>query len=105
MIINEDSNQKPQLKTSCRGIAEKYANTSLSNKEKEIMEQAFSKEPLDAKDKIAQDFIKEVNPYRKKPSLGIDLRRLSKYAKENNKDVRDELKLDLREKEPEHDSF
>jgi len=36
-----------------------------------------------AKDKIAQDFIKAVNPYRTKPSLGIDLRRLAKYAKEN----------------------
>ena len=37
-----------------------------------------------AKDKLAQDFIKTVNPYRPKPSLGIDLRKLSKYAKETN---------------------
>lgn len=36
-----------------------------------------------AKGKIAQDFIKAVNPYRTKPSLGIDLRRLAKYAKES----------------------
>lgn len=36
------------------------------------------------KDKLAQDFIKTVNPYRPKPSLGIDLRKLAKYAKENN---------------------
>ena len=47
----------------------------------------FDVEECSKKDKIAQDFIKEVNPYRKKPSLGIDLRRLSKYAKENNKMV------------------
>lgn len=37
-----------------------------------------------AKDKLAQDFIKTVNPYRSKPSLGIDLRQLAKYAKENH---------------------
>ncbi|MBR4790147.1 MAG: hypothetical protein IK024_04555 [Treponema sp.] len=37
------------------------------------------------KDRIAQDFIKTVNPYRTKPSLGIDLRQLSRYAKETNK--------------------
>ncbi len=36
-----------------------------------------------AKDKFAQDFIKTVNPYREKPSLGIDLRKLAKYAREN----------------------
>ena len=36
-----------------------------------------------AKDKLAQDFIKTVNPYRSKPSLGIDLRKLAKYAREN----------------------
>lgn len=35
------------------------------------------------KDKLAQEFIANVNPYRTKPSLGIDLRRLAKYAKEN----------------------
>ena len=46
MIIIEDSDQKTQLKTSWRGIAAKYANTSLINKEKEIMEQAFSREAL-----------------------------------------------------------
>lgn len=28
------------------------------------------------KDKIARDFIEQVNPYGKKPSLGIDLRAL-----------------------------
>ena len=39
------------------------------------------------KDKQAQDFIKSVNPYKTKPSLGIDLRSLSKYAKENNKNI------------------
>lgn len=40
-----------------------------------------------AKDKVAQDFINTVNPYRSKPSLGIDLRSLAKYAKENNKSI------------------
>ena len=35
------------------------------------------------KDKVAQDFIGAVNPYRAKPSLGIDLRKLSKCAKES----------------------
>lgn len=40
-----------------------------------------------AKDKIAQDFIKAVNPYRTKPSLGIDLRRLAKYAKESRQNL------------------
>ena len=39
------------------------------------------------KDKAAQEFIQAVNPYRSKPSLGIDLRKLSKYAKENAKSV------------------
>ncbi|MDD7580293.1 MAG: hypothetical protein PUJ70_04880 [Treponema sp.] len=42
-----------------------------------------------AKDKIAQDFIKAVNPYRTKPSLGIDLRRLAKYAKESKQNLSD----------------
>lgn len=37
------------------------------------------------KDKLAKNFIKSVNPYRGKPSLGIDLRKLSKYAKEFHK--------------------
>lgn len=32
------------------------------------------------KDKLAQKFIEQVNPYEKKPSLGIDLRALSRYA-------------------------
>lgn len=36
-----------------------------------------------AKDKLAQDFIKSVNPYRSKPSLGIDLRALANYVKKN----------------------
>lgn len=40
-----------------------------------------------AKDKIAQDFIKAVNPYRTKPFLGIDLRRLAKYAKESRQNL------------------
>ena len=40
-----------------------------------------------AKDKIVQDFIKAVNPYRTKPSLGIDLRRLAKYAKESRQNL------------------
>ena len=39
------------------------------------------------KDKQAQEFIKAVNPYSAKPSLGIDLRALSKYAKTNNKNI------------------
>ena len=37
------------------------------------------------KDKVSQDFIGAVNPYRAKPSLGIDLRKLSKRAKESKK--------------------
>lgn len=41
-----------------------------------------------AKDKLAQEFIKSVNPYRAKPSLGIDLRQLAKYAKEAGKSGR-----------------
>lgn len=36
------------------------------------------------KDRIAQDFIKEINPYQTKPSLGIDLRALTKKIKEEN---------------------
>ena len=47
----------------------------------------YSKTECASKDKLVQDFIKQVNPYRAKPSLGIDLRSLSKYAKENNKVV------------------
>ena len=39
------------------------------------------------KDRIAQEFIQNINPYRAKPSLGIDLRSLAKYAKENKKSV------------------
>ncbi len=39
------------------------------------------------KDKMAQDFIKTVNPYSTTPSLGIDLRSLAKYAKANNKNI------------------
>ena len=39
------------------------------------------------KDKQAQEFIKAVNPYSAKPSLGIDLRSLAKYAEENNKSI------------------
>lgn len=49
-----------------------------------LMKNFNLKESAD-KDKIVQDFIKTVNPYREKPSLGIDLRKLSKYAKDNNK--------------------
>ena len=37
------------------------------------------------KDKVVQDFIGAVNPYRAKPSLGIDLWKLSKCAKESKK--------------------
>ena len=36
------------------------------------------------KDRIAQEFIKEINPYKSKPSLGIDLRALTKKIKEEN---------------------
>ncbi len=43
----------------------------------------FNVEECFTKDKLAQDFIKSINPYRTKPSLGIDLRSLAKYAKEN----------------------
>ena len=39
------------------------------------------------KDKIAQEFIEAVNPYRTKPALGLDLRALSKYAKDNKANV------------------
>ena len=39
------------------------------------------------KDRLAQEFINTVNPYSTKPSLGIDLRSLSQYAKENNVNV------------------
>ncbi|MBO4320682.1 MAG: hypothetical protein J5857_09480 [Treponema sp.] len=42
----------------------------------------FDLAELSAKDKLVQDFIKSVNPYRSKPSLNIDLRSLAKYAKE-----------------------
>ena len=44
----------------------------------------FNIEECSAKDKLAQDFIAIVNPYRPKPALGIDLRKLAKYARENN---------------------
>lgn len=40
-----------------------------------------------AKDKLAQDFIKTVNPYRSKPSLHLDLRLLAKYVKETNQSI------------------
>ena len=39
------------------------------------------------KDKQVQDFIKTVNPYATKPSLGIDLRSLAKYMKTNGKNA------------------
>ena len=39
------------------------------------------------KDKQSQEFIKAVNSYSTKPSLGIDLRSLAKYAKANNKSI------------------
>ena len=39
------------------------------------------------KDRQAQEFIKKVNPYSTKPSLGIDLRSLAKYVKSNNVNV------------------
>ena len=41
--------------------------------------------PCLKKDKQVQDFIKTVNPYSTKPSLGIDLRSLAKYMKANGK--------------------
>lgn len=47
----------------------------------------FNVAECSAKDKLAQDFIKSVNPYRAKPSLGIDLRQLAKYAKETCKSI------------------
>lgn len=47
----------------------------------------FNVAECSAKDKLAQDFIKTVNPYRAKPSLGIDLRQLAKYAKETCKSI------------------
>ncbi len=40
-----------------------------------------------AKDKLAQNFIKTVNPYRSKPALHIDLRSLAKYVKETNQSI------------------
>ena len=43
----------------------------------------FSLDECLEKDKTAQEFIQSVNPYRSKPSLGIDLRKLSKYAKQS----------------------
>jgi len=39
------------------------------------------------KDIAVQAFIKEINPYKAKPSLGIDLRALSKYVKDTNQSV------------------
>lgn len=39
------------------------------------------------KDTAVQAFIKEINPYKAKPSLGIDLRALSKYVKDTNQSV------------------
>ena len=43
---------------------------------------SFDADACAEKDRLAQDFIRTVNPYRAKSSLGIDLRRLAKYAKE-----------------------
>ncbi len=42
------------------------------------------------KDKQAQEFIKAVNPYSTKPSLGIDMRSLAKYAKANKRGIRNQ---------------
>ena len=36
------------------------------------------------KDRIAKEFINQVNPYQTRPSLGIDLRALAKRAKKDN---------------------
>lgn len=47
----------------------------------------FNVDECAEKDRQAQEFIKTVNPYTTKPSLGIDLRSLAKYAKENNVNV------------------
>lgn len=47
------------------------------------------------KDKLAQKFIEQVNPYEKKPSLGIDLRALSRYAGDQNTRIIDMNKADI----------
>lgn len=39
------------------------------------------------KDKLAKDFIETVNPYRTRPSLGIDLRQLARYIKDSCKSM------------------
>ena len=48
---------------------------------------SFNIDEVMEKDKLARDFIESVNPYRYKPSLGIDLLLLSKYIKKTNKPV------------------
>lgn len=45
----------------------------------------FDVEESSAKDKLVQDFIRIVNPYRTKPALHLDLRLLAKYTKETHK--------------------
>ena len=47
----------------------------------------FNVSEITEKDRKAQEFIRAVNPYTTKPSLGIDLRSLAKYAKTNNVNV------------------
>jgi hypothetical protein len=47
------------------------------------------------KDKIARDFIAQVNPYELKPSLGIDLRALSRYAEEQGISIADMSELEI----------
>ncbi len=44
----------------------------------------FNPDECAEKDRLAQEFIKNVNPYRAKPALGINLRSLAKYAKEKD---------------------
>lgn len=47
------------------------------------------------KDRIVKEFIKQVNPYQTKPSLGIDLRALTKKAKEENLQISEMSKEEL----------
>ena len=47
----------------------------------------FNVNECEEKDRQAQEFIKTVNPYSTKPSLGIDLRSLAKYVKSNNVNI------------------
>ena len=35
--------------------------------------------------KIVEEYVKNFNPYESRPSIGIDLLALTRYARENNK--------------------